>query len=212
MTDFGNRPNLWKDPRRWGASILALAAICGCPRHTPDWSPPRGCRGGKGPLELAYATARRGRACNLLPIADCGTQFSIPRGRPFELWRQPSGFYPWSCARLPLGKYFWAVFTYIFGFLFTLVGMVHVLYKSGGIQGLATIFMRVAKSTRSAKMATFGAGLMIFFDDYSNTVVVGQTMRSLTDRFRISREKLAYIVDSTTAPIAGLALISSWIA
>ena len=54
-------------------------------------------------------------------------------------------------------------------------------------------------------------GLAIFFDDYSNTIIVGSTMRRLTDRWKISREKLAYLVDSTTAPIAGLALISTWI-
>jgi Na+/H+ antiporter NhaC len=101
---------------------------------------------------------------------------------------------------------------YIFGFLFTLVGMVHVLYKSGGIQGMVGVFSKIAKSARSSQIATLGAGFMIFFDDYSNTIVVGQTMRSLTDRFRVSREKLAYLVDSTTAPIAGLAVVSTWIA
>ena len=62
------------------------------------------------------------------------------------------------------------------------------------------------------KSGHLGLGADDLFDDYSNTIVVGQTMRSLTDRYRISREKLAYLVDSTTAPIAGLAIVSSWIA
>ena len=52
---------------------------------------------------------------------------------------------------------------------------------------------------------------MIFFDDYANTLIVGNTMRPLTDRLRISREKLAYIVDSTAAPVACVALVSTWI-
>ncbi len=54
-------------------------------------------------------------------------------------------------------------------------------------------------------------GLMIFFDDYSNTLVVGNTARSLTDHLKISREKLAYIVDSTAAPVASIALMTTWI-
>ena len=55
-------------------------------------------------------------------------------------------------------------------------------------------------------------GLAVFFDDYANTILVGSTMRPLTDRFRIAREKLAYIVDSTAAPVAGLSIFSTWIA
>jgi len=55
-------------------------------------------------------------------------------------------------------------------------------------------------------------GLAIFFDDYANTLVVGGSMRPLTDRMRISREKLAWIVDSTAAPVAGLSILSTWVA
>ena len=50
-------------------------------------------------------------------------------------------------------------------------------------------------------MATVGMGLAVFFDDYANTILVGSTMRPLTDRWRVSREKLAYICDSTSAPV-----------
>lgn len=100
----------------------------------------------------------------------------------------------------------------IFVFLFSLVGMIHVIYRSGGIHGLAEKLVVVARGRRSTKLVTLFAGLVIFFDDYSNTVVVGSTMRKLTDRWKISREKLAYLVDSTTAPVAGLAMLSTWIA
>lgn len=128
-------------------------------------------------------------------------------------------FYPHFMTAIPRGikEFIWINFTgqfnlYIFLFLFALVGMIHVVYRNGGIHGLVTIFSRVAKGPRSAKIATMMAGLAIFFDDYSNTVVVGSTMRELCDKWRISREKLAYIVDSTAAPVAGLALLSTWIA
>jgi len=60
-------------------------------------------------------------------------------------------------------------------------------------------------------MITWLLGIGIFFDDYANTLIVGNTMRPVTDRFRISREKLAYIVDSTAAPIAAVAFITTWI-
>lgn len=101
---------------------------------------------------------------------------------------------------------------YTFGFLFAIVGMIHVCHQSGGIHGLVNWFTRSAQGRVRVQLSAFFSGLVIFFDDYANTVIVGQTFRSLTDRFRIAREKLAYIVDSTTAPIAGLALISTWIA
>ena len=54
-------------------------------------------------------------------------------------------------------------------------------------------------------------GVAIFFDDYSNTLIVGNTMRPVTDRHRVSREKLAFLVDSTAAPVACVALVSTWI-
>jgi Na+/H+ antiporter NhaC len=54
-------------------------------------------------------------------------------------------------------------------------------------------------------------GVLIFFDDYANTLIVGNTMRPLTDKLRISREKLSYLVDSTAAPVANIAIISTWI-
>ena len=83
--------------------------------------------------------------------------------------------------------------------------------RMGGTQGLVNALSRFAKGPRSAQGVTCAMGTAIFFDDYANTVVVGTTARSLTDRYRVSREKLAYIVDSTSAPVAGIAIISTWI-
>ncbi|MEE2787765.1 MAG: Na+/H+ antiporter NhaC family protein, partial [Myxococcota bacterium] len=99
----------------------------------------------------------------------------------------------------------------ILGFTFTLVGLVAVISRMGGTRGLVNALSIFARGPRSAQAVTSLMGTAVFFDDYANTVVVGTTARSLTDRYRISREKLAYIVDSTSAPIAGLAIISTWI-
>ena len=68
-----------------------------------------------------------------------------------------------------------------------------------------------ATNAQRGQSATAILGLVIFFDDYANTLVVGNTMRPVTDRLRISREKLAYLVDSTAAPVACLALVTTWI-
>ncbi|MFK7971113.1 MAG: Na+/H+ antiporter NhaC family protein [Bacteroidia bacterium] len=97
--------------------------------------------------------------------------------------------------------------------LFTLLigGMVALVSRNGGMQGIVNRISRIAKTARSAQFATWSLGLAIFFDDYANSLVVGNTMRPITDSKRISREKLAYIVDSTAAPVASLAFITTWI-
>jgi Na+/H+ antiporter NhaC len=100
----------------------------------------------------------------------------------------------------------------IIGFIVALIAMIGVITRAGGVQGLVERCMVVVRSVRSALFLAWGMGLLIFFDDYANCVLVGSTMRPLTDRLRISREKLAYIVDSTAAPVAGISLLSTWIA
>jgi Na+/H+ antiporter NhaC len=100
----------------------------------------------------------------------------------------------------------------IIGFIVALIAMIGVITRAGGVQGLVERCMAFVRSVRSALFLTWGMGLLIFFDDYANCMLVGSTMRPLTDRLRISREKLAYIVDSTAAPIAGISLLSTWIA
>lgn len=90
-------------------------------------------------------------------------------------------------------------------------GMVAVISRNGGMQGVVNILSRYAKSKRSAQLVTWFLGVAIFFDDYANTLIVGNTMRPVSDKFKISREKLSYLVDSTAAPVASIAFITTWI-
>jgi len=96
-------------------------------------------------------------------------------------------------------------------FSMLLGGMVGVISKSGGTLGVVRALEPLATTPRRTQMVTWVMGVLIFFDDYSNTLIVGNTMRPVTDRHRISREKLAFLVDSTAAPVACVALISTWI-
>ncbi len=89
--------------------------------------------------------------------------------------------------------------------------MVSLITVNGGMKGVVDVLAKRARSPRSGQMITYLLGIAIFFDDYANTMVVGNTMRPVTDRLKISREKLAYLVDATAAPIAALALITTWI-
>jgi Na+/H+ antiporter NhaC len=97
--------------------------------------------------------------------------------------------------------------------LFTMMigGMVGIITRNGGMASIVKSIVSRARTAIGGQVAVWLMGLMIFFDDYSNTLVVGNTARSLTDHLKISREKLAYIVDSTAAPVACLALITTWI-
>ena len=97
--------------------------------------------------------------------------------------------------------------------LFSLMigGMVGIISKNGGTFGIVERITTWASDSQRGQVATAVMGLGIFFDDYANTLVVGNTMRPVTDRLRISREKLAYIVDSTAAPVACLAFVTTWI-
>jgi Na+/H+ antiporter NhaC len=98
--------------------------------------------------------------------------------------------------------------------LFTTIlgGMVGVMSRGGMTEGLVGWLAGRVGGRRGGQTAAAGLGTVIFFDDYANTLLVGTTMRPLTDRLRISREKLAYVVDSTAAPVAGLAIVSTWVA
>jgi Na+/H+ antiporter NhaC len=96
-------------------------------------------------------------------------------------------------------------------FSLVLGGMVGVISRSGGTQGIVDSLTRFANDSRRGQLATWAMGIFIFFDDYANTLIVGNTMRPLTDKLKISREKLSYLVDSTAAPVANIAIISTWI-
>jgi len=90
-------------------------------------------------------------------------------------------------------------------------GIVAIISRNGGMQGIVNGIVKYAKNARSGQLATWFLGIAIFFDDYANTLVVGNTMRPITDKLKISREKLAYIVDSTAAPVAAIAFVTTWI-
>ena len=81
----------------------------------------------------------------------------------------------------------------------------------GGAQALADEFAKRADSPRKAQLFTWLLGLFVFFDDYANSLIVGPIMRPVMDKLKVSREKLAFIVDATAAPVAGIAIISTWI-
>ncbi len=90
-------------------------------------------------------------------------------------------------------------------------GMVQLISANGGMQGIVNFLSRYATSRRSGQFVAWLMGIVIFFDDYANMLVVGNTMRPVFDRLNISREKLAYIVDSTAAPVAAVAFVTTWI-
>ncbi|NOY76672.1 MAG: Na+/H+ antiporter NhaC family protein [Calditrichaeota bacterium] len=96
-------------------------------------------------------------------------------------------------------------------FSLCLGGMVGIISKAGGTAGIVEAISKFAKKPRGGQIAAWAMGLFIFFDDYANTLIVGNTMRPFTDRLKISREKLSYIVDSTAAPVVSVAVISTWV-
>lgn len=97
--------------------------------------------------------------------------------------------------------------------LFTMMigGMVGIITRNGGMSSIVNAIARRTRTAVGGQLAVWLMGLMIFFDDYANTLVVGNTARPITDRLKISREKLAYLVDSTAAPVVCLALFTTWI-
>ncbi len=88
--------------------------------------------------------------------------------------------------------------------------LIHMLVKAGGAQAFGNYVIRFVKSRRSALITTWLMGLVIFIDDYLNALVVGSSMKKVTDKFHVSREMLAYVVDSTAAPVCVLVPLSTW--
>ena len=91
-------------------------------------------------------------------------------------------------------------------------GLIALVSKMGGAKAIADALAKKAKSPKSSQLVTWFLGLLIFFDDYANSLTIGPIMRPVTDKMKVSREKLAFIIDATAAPIAGIALISTWVA
>ena len=94
---------------------------------------------------------------------------------------------------------------------FTIGGLIALISVMGGTRAIAEKLSKSARSAATAQVYTWLMGVFIFFDDYANLLTVGPIMRPVTDKMKVSREKLAFIIDSTAAPIAGIALISTWI-
>ncbi|WP_298868794.1 Na+/H+ antiporter NhaC family protein [uncultured Gimesia sp.] len=97
--------------------------------------------------------------------------------------------------------------------LFTMFlgAMVGVMSMGGGTAALVTRLAQYATKREHSQVMTWFLGLVIFFDDYANSLLVGSSMRPLTDRMKVSREKLSFLVDSTAAPVSGIAIISTWV-
>ena len=100
----------------------------------------------------------------------------------------------------------------ILSFIPPIFVMIEVIMASGGFRGIIVWLLKWVKGRKSAQAATALMGVLCFIDDYTNAIVVGSMMQPITDRFRVSREKLAFLVDATSAPVAGIAVVSTWIA
>ncbi|MFN2374329.1 MAG: Na+/H+ antiporter NhaC family protein [Cyclonatronaceae bacterium] len=96
-------------------------------------------------------------------------------------------------------------------FSLMLGGMVGVMSRGGGTRGIVEVAQIFATNRKQGQIVSGGSSLFLFFDDYANTLIRGNALRPMTDRLLISREKLAYIVDSTAAPLAVSAVITTWI-
>ena len=90
-------------------------------------------------------------------------------------------------------------------------GIIQLVTKMGGAKALADTFAKRADTPRKAQLFTWILGLCVFFDDYANSLIVGPIIRPVMDKLKVSRQKLAFIVDATAAPVAGIAIISTWI-
>ncbi|RCK71914.1 MAG: Na+/H+ antiporter [Ignavibacteriae bacterium] len=97
------------------------------------------------------------------------------------------------------------VFSLLFG------GMVGVISRNGGSIGIANLVTKFAKSPRGGQISAWGLSFLFFFDDYANVLIRGNLMRPITDKLRVSREKLSFIVDAGAATVASIFIISTWI-
>ncbi len=129
---------------------------------------------------------------------------------------RPAAVGAWAHGAVNAPRYVWSVITdpfnlQILAFVALVLAMITVLLVAGGLQGIVNWLARFARGPRSTQVITALMGLAIFIDDYANTMIVGSSMRPMSDRHGVSREKLAFLVDATSAPIAGVAVVSTWI-
>lgn len=88
--------------------------------------------------------------------------------------------------------------------------LIALLVRTGGASAFGSLALKYTRGKRSSLFMTFCLGVVIFIDDYLNALTVGETMKRITDKFKVSREMLAYVVDSTAAPICVLVPLSTW--
>lgn len=155
-------------------------------------------------VAIVLAIATRRAVLSLLAGIFCGALLTTS-GNPLQALYDTCEIHLWPTFT-DAGKLRVFCFTMLMG------SMIGVICRSGGMQGLIGLISPLAKSRRGGQLTTWLLGLVVFFDDYANTMLLGNTLRPVCDRLKISREKLAYLVDSTAAPVAGLALVSTWVA
>ncbi|WP_319621443.1 Na+/H+ antiporter NhaC family protein [Pseudovibrio sp. SPO723] len=130
------------------------------------------------------------------------TNFSLS-GTFFEVIDRATGLV-WDGSGLAL----WNIYTV--SFLLCMGALMALISVSGGTRALAQWAHQRIASARDAKLMTIFLGLIVFIDDYFNALLVGNVARPVTDHYKISREKLAYCIDSTSAPICVISPISTW--
>ena len=155
-------------------------------------------------VAIVLAIVTRKAALSLLVGIFCGALLTTG-GNPFYAVYETCEVHLWPTWTDP-GK------LRVFSFTLLMGAMIGVICRSGGMQGLIQLIRPLAKTRRGGQLTTWFLGLLIFFDDYANSILLGSTLRPVCDRLKISREKLAYLVDSTAAPVAGLSLLSTWVA
>jgi Na+/H+ antiporter NhaC len=96
-------------------------------------------------------------------------------------------------------------------FFFMVGGLMGMIFFSGGGQAFLESISKKANNSKMAQIFAWLGGIVVFIDDYANSAFVGNLFRPLSDKYYVSREKLAYIVDSTAAPVSSIFLISTWI-
>ncbi|MFK8213136.1 Na+/H+ antiporter NhaC family protein [Haloferax volcanii] len=96
-------------------------------------------------------------------------------------------------------------------FTFLSGAMLGMIFLSGGMNALAQRIIARIKTRKQAALGTSVLGMLIFVDSYASTMITGSVMRPITDKFDISREKLAYLLDSTTSPVVSVAVVSTWV-
>ncbi len=202
-SSLGGRGSPW----RWAAGglIVAVVVVAGLAvGAVPGWYrvlPPLAA------VVLAFVW-RRLMPALLLAVLLGGLLVAVPQG--------PSDPAAWLEGVGTAGRFFLAAATdsdhlTILISVMLMLGMITLAIAAGGFAGLIRYLARWARGRRSTNGCTALLGVALFFDDYSNCVLIGSTMRPLCDRHRISRAKLAFLVDATAAPIAGVAVVSTWI-